>query len=774
VAAPTVSFVVPCYKLAHLLGECLSSIMSQSYGHFEALILDDCSPDNTPEVARSFHDPRVVHIRNERNLGHLRNYNHGIELARGKYIWLISADDRLRRSYILERYIKVMEANPRVGYACCPAISLDKSDEAHLEGSVSSRDAVFSGRTFARKLLERGNFVIAASGMVRRECYEKLGTFPLDLPYAGDWYLWCLFALHYDVAYFSEPMVNYRQHDLSMTNQLTGERFATRFKDGLAVLWRMHQKAEELGEKDIVKLCRQRIAYQYGHNILGRKLGESTFSMSVEEFESSLQENADSSLEANIIRARTWEIVADGWFRRREFERAQSCYALGRTYDDSRMTVAAKQLLLDLGVGHLVVDLKDKVVDVRRTLTEFEVPLTILQHSTESLASQTDGGGPMVSFVVPCYKLAHLLRECIDSILNQTYGDFEILIMDDCSPDDTAEVVHSLADPRLSYIRNERNLGHLANYNKGILLSQGKYVWLISADDRLRRPYVLERFVRLMEGHPNVGYVFCPGIGVEKGVETALVDSGYFGEHNKVFKGIDFFATSLRNGYGLLSPAVMVRKDCYEKISAFTLDMPHLGDWYLWLRWSLDYDVAYLSEPMVNYRLHDHNMMKDMLRRAPETVFADEVNLLWRARHDCKEKRLFALALQCEDILTAKYARAAACAHYDDVYWNWSNAGAHWGLSIAQCEEALRAGAVNTSDYDRLHRKFSVYLANQHWRHGNLSQARQEYARILRGNWTSLKVGLRWLILCLGLGRFGLFLMGRQRRNDYRMHIRSA
>jgi glycosyltransferase involved in cell wall biosynthesis len=366
-SAPTVSFVVPCYNLAHVLGECISSILGQSYRELEILVLDDCSPDDTPEVARSFQDPRVRHIRNDTNLGHLRNYNRGIGLASGKFVWLISADDRLRRPYILERYLRVMDANPQIGYACCPALSLINADEGYLEGALSSRDMIVPGKSFARRLLREGNVVVAASGMVRRECYDTLGAFPLDLPYAGDWFLWCLFALHYDVAYFAEPMVNYRQHDLSMTSQLTGERFATRFKDGLAVLWRIRQAASGLGYNDLVKLCRLRIAYQYAHNMLGRTLGESRYSMTVEEFESSLQNNASDPLEADIIRARAWEIVADGWFRRRDFGRARSCYALARAHG-SRMTIPAKQLLLGLGMGWLAVDLNDRFADARRAL----------------------------------------------------------------------------------------------------------------------------------------------------------------------------------------------------------------------------------------------------------------------------------------------------------------------------------------------------------------------------------------------------------------------
>ena len=102
---PTVTFVVPCYKLAHLLPECINSILSQSFRDLEILIMDDCSPDNTADTARSFQDSRVRYIRNDQNLGHLRNYNNGIALARGKYIWLISADDYLRRPYVLENYV---------------------------------------------------------------------------------------------------------------------------------------------------------------------------------------------------------------------------------------------------------------------------------------------------------------------------------------------------------------------------------------------------------------------------------------------------------------------------------------------------------------------------------------------------------------------------------------------------------------------------------------------------------------------------------------------
>ena len=113
---PLVSFVVPCYKLAHLMPQCVNSILRQSYENYEILIMDNCSPDNTPEVSASFGDPRVKLVRNETNLGHVRNFNKGITLASGKYVWLISPDDWLRGDDALAKYVDLMEQNPGVGY----------------------------------------------------------------------------------------------------------------------------------------------------------------------------------------------------------------------------------------------------------------------------------------------------------------------------------------------------------------------------------------------------------------------------------------------------------------------------------------------------------------------------------------------------------------------------------------------------------------------------------------------------------------------------------
>lgn len=349
--SPKVSFVIPCYKLAHLLPECVNSILAQTFKDFEILIMDDNSPDNTAEVARSFTDDRVKHVRNDPNLGHLRNYNKGIGMSRGDYIWLISADDYLRKPYVLEKFVRGLELDHKVGYAFCPGYGVLKGQETQLMGRYPAqpeRDCVLPGHRLLTDLLQ-WNFVLAASGLVRRDCYEKLGAFPLDMPWAGDWYLWCLFALHYDVAYFSEPMVCYRQHELSMTNKLFKENVATCVEEDVRIPWTIKKKADEAGFQSVSRDCLDAVASVYAKNIATQRYGMSNPSLTLDEFEESLCRNTSSNQERERVRARVYAGIGNEYYWQKDFGGAKQFYSRGLRKDPFMLPVLAKRLLLSFG-----------------------------------------------------------------------------------------------------------------------------------------------------------------------------------------------------------------------------------------------------------------------------------------------------------------------------------------------------------------------------------------------------------------------------------------
>ncbi|ULA58175.1 MAG: Glycosyl transferase family 2 [Nitrospira sp.] len=347
---PAVSFIVPCYKLAHLLPECINSILAQSYDNFEVLIMDDCSPDNTVEVAQSFHDNRVRHIRNSSNLGHLHNYNKGINFALGKYVWLISADDYLRASYVLERYVDLLDNNSRIGYTYCAGLGVRNGMESGVIGRYpggGDRDSVIPGHVMLKQLL-RWNFVLAASGLVRRECYDKLGVFPLDMPWAGDWYLWCLFALHYDVGYFAEPMVCYRDHSLSMTTKLTRERLEACAFEDVAIPWIMRKKAQDAGYARLAKDILPAIAHTYARVISSERYRESAV-MTLQEFEESLWRNITDESERNLVRALAYVDMGNEYYFAGYSALAKELYEASLRINPLMVSVHIKKILLSLG-----------------------------------------------------------------------------------------------------------------------------------------------------------------------------------------------------------------------------------------------------------------------------------------------------------------------------------------------------------------------------------------------------------------------------------------
>jgi glycosyltransferase involved in cell wall biosynthesis len=346
---PRVSIFIPCYRLGHLLADCVNSILSQSYEDLEILIMDDCSPDETPQVAATFRDPRVRYIRNDQNLGHLRNYNKAISLCRGDYIWLISADDRLRRPYVVERFVAVMDARPDAGYVFCPAMKFEGDRETELHGFHGAADSVFDGREFLHTLV-KGNSVPAPAGMVRRSCYEHISLFPLDMPFAGDWYLWSAFALSMNVAYIAEPMVSYRVHAGNMTLDFK-KRTDALVCDELRVLWGVKALAESARASAVARLYLEEIAWYYATHVAFRISQQWRFGMSLEQFDESLDAHCPDRGARAFIRSRTYSFMADQYREMCDVGLARHWYRAALIECPTDLKTRVKLLLLRSGIA---------------------------------------------------------------------------------------------------------------------------------------------------------------------------------------------------------------------------------------------------------------------------------------------------------------------------------------------------------------------------------------------------------------------------------------
>lgn len=134
-----VTVIVPTYNRAEYLREAITSVLSQSYEHFELLILDNCSGDHTPDIIKSFSDPRIRYVRHLCNIGGAANWTYGVKLAQGKYLSILGDDDKYQEDFLLRR-VQMLSQYPESA-AVCSSYSFMNS-----KGEITGTSSLLSNR----------------------------------------------------------------------------------------------------------------------------------------------------------------------------------------------------------------------------------------------------------------------------------------------------------------------------------------------------------------------------------------------------------------------------------------------------------------------------------------------------------------------------------------------------------------------------------------------------------------------------------------------------
>lgn len=203
---------------------------------------------------------------------------------------------------------------------------------------------------------------------------------------------------------------------------------------------------------------------------------------------------------------------------------------------------------------------------------------------------------PKVSVVIPTYNRANLLVSAVSSVLDQSYSDSEIVIVDDGSNDDTEERIKALGESRIKYFRNSVNKGVSAVRNIGITNSAGEYIAFLDDDDEWL-PSKLEKQVDILDGlSTETGLVYTGVLSVD--LDTGrLIETVVPRHRGKVLDDLvfsNFIPTS----------SVLVRKECFTTIGLFDESLAYGEDFDLWIRISSKYSVDYIEEPLVIHKDH--------------------------------------------------------------------------------------------------------------------------------------------------------------------------
>jgi glycosyltransferase involved in cell wall biosynthesis len=212
-----------------------------------------------------------------------------------------------------------------------------------------------------------------------------------------------------------------------------------------------------------------------------------------------------------------------------------------------------------------------------------------------------------VDVIVPCYGYGHFLETCVESVLTQPITDLRVLILDDASPDDTAEVSTELArkDSRVTFTRHIKNKGHIATYNEGIEWASADYMLLLSADDYLL-PGALRRATHLMEAHPEVGFTFGPVVELYDDGSTKLIttiDDVGSGADQRILSGREFIELSGSKNIVATATAV-VCTELQKRVGGYRPELTHAGDMEMWLRLAAQASVGWLPTTQAVYRCH--------------------------------------------------------------------------------------------------------------------------------------------------------------------------
>jgi GT2 family glycosyltransferase len=227
-------------------------------------------------------------------------------------------------------------------------------------------------------------------------------------------------------------------------------------------------------------------------------------------------------------------------------------------------------------------------------------------------ALRASGSLPSVGVVVPCYGYAHWLEGCVDSVLAQPGVDAHVLIVDDCSPDDTPSVSRALIerDRRVEYLRHEQNQGLIGTINDGLPWAEGfDYTVVLSADDQLV-PGSLQRATSVMERQPEVGLVY--GWATYAPTDQPLPRGDGDWQATKVWRGQEWIRMRCRTGYNCISsPEVVVRSEVHRRAGEYDPACHHTSDLNMWLRIAAIADIAHIrGVPQAIYRVHADSMLR--------------------------------------------------------------------------------------------------------------------------------------------------------------------
>ena len=210
---------------------------------------------------------------------------------------------------------------------------------------------------------------------------------------------------------------------------------------------------------------------------------------------------------------------------------------------------------------------------------------------------------PVISVIMPVYNAALYLKEAIQSILSQSFPDFELIIINDGSSDTSEKVIKDFNDSRIVYIKNQDNIGQTKSLNKGILIAQGEFVARMDADD-ISLPKRFYRQIEFLRQNERVAVVGTWHQEID--TKGRFIRKCFYPILPSVRVRINF--SRLVGWASIGHPSTMIRKRVLDELGAYNPEFYICQDYDLWLRIARKYVLENIPEILLKYRVHEHSL----------------------------------------------------------------------------------------------------------------------------------------------------------------------
>lgn len=663
---PRISVIIPSYNHEKYVAEAIQSILDQTFQDFEIVITDDGSTDATVEKIKEFKDKRIKLFCFEKNRGGAVAANNCIGNSTGEFIAVLSSDDVFFPEKLEKQveFLDKNPSIGAVFTNLIPIDGKGKEikdprvfDRKYFERANRSR------YDWLRFFFDGENALAHPSVLIRRECYEKVGYYNERYAQVPDWDLWIRLCMNYNIHILPQCLLKLRV--FRNKANVSANRFDSRARTAWETYQMLKNFLEikEIGE--FLKIFPEAQEFKKPESglipfylaMMALKRNSPSHQLFAVEVLFSILSNPKLSVRVekkhdfnpiDLIKI-TGEIdmfkINESYFYKKKIREMEEEDGLNKialieareiSAEKEEIAVQKKQELAEkeqelhdmyhsriIGPAIILRDRLRAFVKLSRNRLQ-EVESAVIRIGRKYLsekikrhlrfllrqkfrirtvmARNSKWDGVLVSVITPFYNRGDTIRETVESVLNQTFQNFEYIIVDDGSTDQESKgVFDAISHPKIRKIR-QKNRGVAEARNTGIGKARGKYILCLDSDDTICTTY-LEKALVILESNPEYDMVYSH-------IKT-------FGLENKIYPEPNFDPKQLYKG-NIMTTATVFRREAWEKTGGYK---PKIGyeDWELWINMVERGSCGrLLPEPIFNYRVAGESRYTGDLRKDKE------------------------------------------------------------------------------------------------------------------------------------------------------------